>query len=89
MTAEELNQIQRGQRFQELKQIDAWPLIQELLHTIGQEVVHQWCDTDPTKTDKVLALHAKANAVRWVQCQLVNRVQGEIDAANELLNQQE
>lgn len=77
--------LRRGQLLADLKNSPGWYLLEEILDDIDAAVVNQWRLTDPIDTAKVLALHAKANAVKEVHLTLLTRVNEEIETALQIL----
>lgn len=81
----EQDPLRRGQLLNDLKNSPGWYLLEEMLSDMDTAVVGQWRSTDPLDTAKVMALHAKANAIREIHVNLLTRVNEEIETALQLM----
>jgi hypothetical protein len=86
MNAAEQEALKRGQLLYDLRNQAGWPLLEEMLNQMDTEVVAEWRSCSPLDTPKVLALHAKANAIREIHTNLLARVNDAIDIAFQIMH---
>ncbi len=86
MNAAEQDALKRGQLLYDLRNQSGWSLLEEMLDQMDREVVAEWRSCSPLDTPRVLALHAKANAIREVHANLLARVNDAIDIAFQIMH---
>lgn len=87
VSAEQEAQIQKGVRLLNVKNSDGWKDLVEIMQSISDEITHDLLTCDLSNRDKIVALHAEAQAAKMVWATITNRIDDYINNAKELAAQ--